>query len=66
MVDLMTFWPSMPPENVAKLIVDLCNAEKRIARQEAALKLIAACTPIPGPGFSLVLSMTSVAQKALE
>jgi len=33
---------------------------------EAALKLIAACTPIPGPGLSLELSMVSIAQRALK
>jgi hypothetical protein len=38
----------------------------RIAELNAALRLIADCTPIPGPGFSLVLSMVSVARKALD
>jgi hypothetical protein len=36
-----------------------------VAHLLKALRLIADCTPIPGPGFSLVLSMTSIAQRAL-
>jgi hypothetical protein len=36
-----------------------------VAHLLKALRLIANCTPIPGPGLSLILSMTSIAQNAL-
>ena len=42
---------------------DALAAENK--RMREALQLIASCTPIPGPSFSLVMSMTQVASRAL-
>ena len=36
-----------------------------VAHLEKALRLISECTPIPGPGLSLVMSIVSVAKNAL-